>query len=168
MPRKSFWDVFGRIFGVMVFLMVWAALNLIDPLVESAVFHSLVVFLNDNFFLLILISLFFLAADIFSSIVFPFSLPAPLFNAIGSIFVVTFVIRVLKFIDSLLGAKLFSIFTWLSFVVYPLIFLLVLVIGYLNIFSDAFRPRKRRKRAPSWKEIGEDIRISIRKKLRKR
>jgi predicted membrane protein len=86
-----------------------------------------------NFWLLLLIGIILFIADIFAAFPFPLSLPAPIIKAVGSVFCVVFVLRVFQWVDGIAATNLYHLFLILSFLIVPLIFIIVLATGYFEI-----------------------------------
>ena len=64
------------------------------------------------------------------------NLPAPLFNAVGAVLLVRFLIKIFALFDILLDTNIFHIFDILSFLIYSFVFIIVLIGGYLAIIQN--------------------------------
>ena len=180
--NKSLSSVFvSRMIGIITFLIVVVLANILTYYVSSPVYRAGVVFLNENFWLLLLIAIILLAGDIFFAFPFPLNLPAPIIRAIGSVFVIAFMLHVFQWVDTVAATSLYS-FVWvLSFVIVPIIFIIVLVSGYFEIMRQLCwgpQPEKEGecqvvheiKKSPleeplsdvkSWEDIGVEFRLMI-------
>ncbi len=127
------WVFVSRMIGILCFLIVVVLANILTYYVASPVYHSGVDFLNENFWLLLLISIILLTADVFAAFPFPLNLPAPIIKAIGSVFCIAFILRVFQWVDSVTMMNLYPSFWLVSFLVVPLVFLIVLATGYFEI-----------------------------------
>jgi hypothetical protein len=128
--------LFSRIIGIVIFLILLGILNLLaGTYIHNPIFLQIVVFLNDNVGLLILITVLLLSGDLFSALAFPLNLPGPVFNAVGALFIVTFIIRLFLLVDDITGIGVFSILASLAFIIYPLVFIIALISGYVTIFT---------------------------------
>ena len=178
--NKSLGSVFvSRMMGIITFLIVVVLANILTYYVSSPVYRAGVSFLNENFWLLLLIAIILLASDIFFALPFPLNLPAPVIRAIGSVFVIAFMLHIFQWVDSVAATSLYS-FVWvLSFVIIPVVFIVVLVSGYFEIMRQLFwTPRDEQDRdntvvhetksipqeepvsdAKSWEEIGVEFRL---------
>ena len=136
--RSIPWIVLSGLTGLMVFLIILLFLNYLTDSVGNSSFNAVVHFLNDNLLLIVVMSLIFLLGDVFGALFFPLNLPAPLFNAIGSVFLVVFIFRIFELVDSMINTKFFSIFGVFIPFIYPLVFIIVLVVGYVIIFARLF------------------------------
>lgn len=132
----------GKFLGFLLFLFLVGLVNLMTLFIKSALFLQIVEFLNASIVLLIVMSIMFLIADVFDAIYFPFNLPAPLFSAVGGVFVVSFIFRVLEFI---LKEGIFGSVSWARALISVLVFVIVMVVGYVKIFfKTEERPRRKR------------------------
>jgi hypothetical protein len=167
--------------GIIMILIVVVLANILTYYVSSTVYRAGVVFLNENFWLLLLIAIILLAGDIFFAFPFPLNLPAPIIRAIGSVYIIAFMLHVFQWVDTVAATSLYS-FVWVvSFVIVPVVFIIVLVSGYFEIMRQLFRtPQSDQDRynsvvhetkysphddvvsdAKSWEVIGAEIRMVI-------
>lgn len=133
------WVFVTRMIGIITFLIVLVLANILTLYVGNEIFRSGVIFLNNNFWLLLLIGIILLIADVFSAFPFPLDLPAPIIRAIGSVFIIAFVLRIFSWVDTVTGNNIYSFFWLLSFIIVPLVFILVLASGYYEIIRRLFR-----------------------------
>jgi hypothetical protein len=119
--------------GIICFLIVVVLANILTYYVTGTLYHSAVNFINENFWLLILIGVILLVSDLFGAFLFPLNLPAPIIKAIGSVFCIAFILRVFQWVDAVAATNLYPAFWFVSFLVVPLVFLIVLVTGYFEI-----------------------------------
>jgi hypothetical protein len=168
--------VVSRTFGIILFLVLLVVLLLLVPAIDNQTFTRFVEFLLDNAGLIVFLSLLFMIGEIFTTFIFPLNLPAPLFNAIGSVFLITFLFRIFAFVEELYGLGIFAALSLIELVVYPLVFILVLIAGYFEIFSGLARHDDRGERSPenrsttvpsdrsggkTWDEIGNEFRQMV-------
>jgi hypothetical protein len=170
--RKSIiWSVFSLLIGVVAFLALVTALTLLEPSLQNPHFSSLVRLLQDNFLYLLIVFLLLMTGHIFDRFTFPFNLPAPLFNAIASVFLVLIMFNIFVWVDVLIGTNIFPRFEVLRILIYLLAFLIVFTGGYFKIFGDLLqqsRQLERKREAPtqspdikSWDDIGNEFRQMI-------
>jgi hypothetical protein len=131
--RSVGWVFVSRMIGIICFLIVVVLANILTYCVANSVYHSGVDFMNKNFWLLILIAVILLVADLFGAFPFPLNLPAPIIRAIGSVFCIAFILRVFQWVDTVALTDLYPAFWLVSFLVVPLVFLIVLATGYFEI-----------------------------------
>jgi hypothetical protein len=175
------WVFVSRMIGIICFLIIVVLANILTYYVNSPLYHSGVDFLNLNFWLLLLIGIIIFVADIFGAFPFPLNLPAPVIKAIGSVFIIAFVLRVFEWVDSTTGNNIYHYFWLLSFVIVPIVFIIVLLAGYYEIICDLWAKAKLRDQsdveiagetisatgpsAPatskSWEDIGAELRLML-------
>lgn len=173
-PRSIPWIIASRLLGIVIFLVVLAIARVAAATSGNGLFHTLVDFLYVNMALIIFIGILFLVAECFGVLLFPLNLPAPLFNALASIFLVSFIIRLLELVNGYYGLEIASVLDVLEVLLYPLLFILVLVVGYYEIFSNIGRDERKPEEPPSqvqppssgpaeksWEDIGNEIRQVI-------
>jgi len=122
--------------GIISFLIVVVLANILGYYVTCPFYHAGVIFLNENFWLLLLICVIFFIGDLFAAFPFPMNLPAPIIKAIGSIFCMIFILEVFQWVDSMAATNLYRMFFYLSFLIVPLVFLVVLASGYFEIMRQ--------------------------------
>jgi hypothetical protein len=128
--------------GIICFLIVVVLANILTFYVPNPVYQSGVMFLNANFWLFILIAIIFLAADLFGAFPFPLNLPAPIIRAFGSVFCIAFILIIFQWLDSIYGTTLYQFFWLTSFILVPIVFLIVLASGYYEIMRNLWwQPR---------------------------
>jgi len=130
------WVFVSRMIGIICFLIVVVLANILTYYVASPVYHAGVTFINENFWLLVLISFILLVGDLFGAFPFPLNLPAPIIRAFGSVFCIAFILGVFQWVDSNFGTTLYQLFWVLAFLVVPLVFLIVLATGYFKIMRQ--------------------------------
>lgn len=180
--RSLGWVFVSRMIGIICFLIVVVLANILTYYVASPVYHSGVNFINENFWLLVLIAVILLVADLFGAFPFPLNLPAPIIKAIGSVFCIAFILRIFQWIDTVAATNLYPVFWLVSFLVVPLVFLIVLATGYFDIMRRLWwQPNldtetgakivhqetveEEREQpvsdAKSWEEIGAEFRMML-------
>jgi hypothetical protein len=179
--RSLGWVFVSRMIGIICFLIIVVLANILTYYVASPVYHSGVNFINEEFWLLILIGIILLVADLFGAFPFPLNLPAPIVRAFGSVFCIAFVLSVFQWVDLYFNTNLYQFFWVLAFLVVPLVFLIVLATGYFEImrrlwwqpnldadsgakvvhqesFEETEQPESDAK---SWEEIGAEFRMML-------
>ena len=179
--RSLGWVFVSRMIGIICFLIAVVLANILTYYVTSPVYHSGVNFINGNFWLLLLIAIIMLVADLFGAFPFPLNLPAPIIRAFGSVFCIAFVLSVFQWVDRYFGTNLYQFFWVLAFLVVPLVFLIVLATGYFEIMRRLWwqpnldadngarvvhqEPIEETKQpvsdAKSWEEIGAEFRMML-------
>ncbi len=137
--RSLGWVFVTRMIGIISFLIILVLANILSYYIGNPTYLSMVDLLNANFWLLLIIGIILFIADLFTAFPFPLDLPAPIIRAIGSVFIIAFILRIFEWVDQITGSNLYRFFWFLSFVVVPVVFLLVLVTGYYEIIRRLFR-----------------------------
>jgi len=153
MPQTTLKSIPGiialRIFGLLLFLFLLYIANNLSFFTDNPLNYQIILFLNSHVWLLVLITFAFLIGEIFNALIFPLNLPAPLFNAVEAVLLVVFLIRIFALFDILLDINIFHIFDTLLFIIYPFVFIIVLIGGYILILQNLVRtdqsPKKRNK-----------------------
>lgn len=175
MKRKSVLRVvLSNIFGFLVFLVILWIANILTGYIGNRVFNDIVMFINENIFLIIVIWLVSFIGDLFGAIIFPFNLPAPLFNSLASIFIVMLFLKIFTAVDDSMGLAVFKPLLALSSLIYLLVFLFVLISGYIKIFYNLAKSKiekeeqeekekkeDKEKKEVGWDEIGNEFRIAL-------
>ncbi len=140
--RPLGWVFVSRMIGIICFLIVVVFANILTYYVSNPFFHAGVSFINENFWLLMLIGIILFIGAIFGAFPFPLNLPAPIIRATGSVFCIAFILRVFQWVDSVASTTLYPMFWFLSFLIVPLVFLIVLASGYFQIMRQLWwQPR---------------------------
>ena len=169
--RSLVWSVFAILVGVLAFLTLVMVLSFLEPTLHNPFYTSLVTLLQENFVYLLIVFLLLMTGQIFDRFSFPFNLPAPLFHAIASVFLVLVMFNVFAWVDSLSGSNFFPNLEVLQIMLYFLVFLIVLIGGYFRIFGDLLTysrdVERRGEAAPvpadvkTWGAIGTEFRQLI-------
>jgi hypothetical protein len=167
--------------AIICLLIVIVLANILTHYIQNPVFLVGVSFINENFWLLLLIAVVLFIGAMFRVFPFPLNLPAPIIQAIGSVFCIAFLLRVFQWIDPV---TLYPLFWYLSFIFVPLVFLIVLASGYYGIFHqiwwqprpdnsyglpgqvvhetlDQASPGTMAPDVKSWEEIGVEFRLML-------
>jgi hypothetical protein len=162
--------------GIIFFLIMLIILNYIAVHISWPVFSGFVDLLYANAVLIIIFSVLFMFGNIFATFVFPFNLPFPIFNAVASVLLVSFIIRIMGFFNSFYALGIGSSLEIVRLILYPLTFVVVLIAGYISIFSKpqegnsdecSLSPaqinenEEQMRRSPSWEEIGNEFRQAV-------
>lgn len=166
MKQKFSWVIGSGILGIIFFLILLGVLNIVSDNVTNPVFLSIVGFLNQNILLILLISVLLLFGNIFEIFIFPFNIFYPLFNAVGGVLWVEFIFRILKLVSLLIEQDIYTIFAPFYFLAIMLVPIIILIVGYIHVFSRLI-PKKQRsriivkpKRQESnieWKDVGNEF-----------
>lgn len=161
-----------RLFGLIFFLVLLYIANHLAFFTENPLNYQIIQFLNSNIWLIIVMSIAFLFGEVFNALIFPFNLPAPLFNASASVLLVAFLFRIFSLIDIILDEHIFQIFNRIAFIVYPLVFIIVLIGGYIAILvklskrdeSESLQGKEYKEKTGkklTWEDVGEEFKQTI-------
>lgn len=181
--RSLSWVFISRMIGIICFLIIVVLAKILENFTTpGGIFQQAAEgLLFANFWLLLLIGIIFLVADLFIAIPFPLNLPGPVIKAVGSVFCIALVLNVLQWLDHTAGSNFYQIFWLFSFLLVPLIFFIVLLTGYLEIVGKLLRQPKLSPEdstviinaeypkednqpvsdAKSWDEIGAEFRLML-------
>ncbi|MFA5174525.1 MAG: hypothetical protein WC438_05070 [Candidatus Pacearchaeota archaeon] len=164
--------VVHKVIGLLIFLIFLWLMSLIASYIPLQIFSNIVVFLKDNLYWIIIITIISIFAEGFGTLTFPFNLPAPLLSAIESVLIISILFKIWLGLDA-------SINTGINVpinLVYILIFLVVLLFGYLKIISkhskepvqEEIKPeiqpkqvRPKQQEKTHWHEIGEEFKGAL-------
>jgi len=124
-----------KVISLLIFLILIGLLNFLLDFFDNSVFSSVVYFLNFNFGVIILFWVLFLFGDLFYALVFPMDLPAPIFHAIGSSFLLLFIFRIFALLEDLIGMEIGLPVESLYLFITMIVFISVFIIGYFRIFD---------------------------------
>ncbi|MCL7413858.1 MAG: hypothetical protein M8353_09625 [ANME-2 cluster archaeon] len=176
MTRSSYrsipWIILMRLFGLIIFLILLYIANHLAFFTENPLNEQIIQFLNSTIWLIIVMSIIFLFGELFNALDFPFNLPAPLFNASASVLLVSFLYRTFALIDILIDEQIFLIFNRIEFLVYPLVFIIVLIGGYSAILMKLSRTdesrsihdkeqKERTGKMLTWEDVGDEFKQTL-------
>ena len=141
--KALFQALLTRVIGFLVFLVLLVIANVLVYYIKNNIFSSVVLFLNQNIWLIIIFTIILLIGEIFGYLFFPLNIPAPLFNAVGGVFLVQFVFKMLIFIFSITNINFPLPLDFIENITIAIVFVAVIVVGYVDIIRDATRPKKR-------------------------
>ena len=158
------------LFGILVFVILLVVLRAFAAGQDSAFLTGFVDFLTAEAGLIIMMAVLFMIGDIFATFPLPANVPGPFFNAGASVLLVTFIVHIFRFLDSFSTIGIYPQVQALEPLLYPLVFIIVLVGGFLALaFQDRDRCREERaaetsgegeeKPCPSWDDVGEEFRL---------
>jgi flagellar biosynthesis protein FlhB len=158
--------VIHDLISFIMFLIILGFLNISLDFFDSNILAEVVKLLNNNIWLIFIFSIIFTIGEVFGSFRFPGNLPAPIFNAIGSIFLLNFLFKIFRLVGNLSEINTFDNLTKSFPFLYPITFLLVLLGGYISILSGSSweTPKKKKtsakstsKEKVSWDDVGNEF-----------
>ena len=153
---------FFRLIGLVVFLIILALANSFSW--NNSIYLQILEFLNQNIGIIILFSLLLYLGELFFLFEFPINTPAPLFNAFGGIFLVSFIFRIFYQIEEFVNQEVFSVFYNFLLLILLIVFFVILIFGYVKVFSRIERKENGKKEFKKeevedvkWKDIGNEF-----------
>lgn len=165
-----------RLIALFVILLLLAVSNIILASAGVVLPDSIVSFFKNNLVLLTVMILVFMLGEVFNYLRFPLNLPAPVFNATAAVMLTAFIYNLFDLVEAIIDRKLFTTLRLLSYIIYPLIFSIVFIMGYLTIFSNFRKERdkmqktkKKKAEKPGededdsiqWEDIGREFRALV-------
>jgi hypothetical protein len=165
--------ILSNISGLIFFLILIALANYALNYFSHPTFVEVVNFLNSNLALIITISILGLFSDLFWAFIFPFNIIAPILSAFLSYYILSFVYTILELVQQ---ARDF-VFPISFNTLYPFVFAIVIIIGYIIIFSRLGRklirkedneekPEKKKRSQKEakvelikWEKVGNEFRL---------
>jgi len=160
--------------GLIGIILVLFALVLLRYAADNTswpVFDGFVGVLSAQAPLIVIFLVLFMIGEVLAAFPFPLNLPFPVFNAVGSVFVVTLILKILEFLDRFYALGIAGALAVIGLILLPLTLLVTLAAGYISIFAppcqgersgrDTTGPvdsGKVEPECPSWEEIGEEFR----------
>lgn len=173
MSHKIFHTIMSKLIGFVIFLIVLGLTNYVADYLP-AVSRDIVHFFNQNILLLFLITIILMIGEALGLLAFPFNMAAPIFNAIGSVFLVTFIFTIIIFFNSLIGVRMRIPIHLFSFFTSIFVFVMVIIVGYVKIFTDIGKHAKKKtaevkkpsketkkKSEVQWSDVGEEFKMAM-------
>ena len=153
--------VFARLGGILGFMAALILANLVYPYIPSRLFTDIVVFFNNSTDIIVVMALLFMLGELFTLFYFPYDLPGPIFTGFGSLLLISFMFSMLSALETALKLGTFNFVMWFSYVLYPCVFGVVIVIGYFGIFTRAIHKDEYIEiETPStWQVVGGEFRL---------
>ncbi len=145
--RSIPWIIISRLIGLAIFFIIVMILPYVET--HNPTILSIIAFFTApaTIALVVVFSLLFLVGEVLLVLDFPLSLPGPFFNALGSVFLVSFLLQILYLVDQIGDIAIFHLLRPLEALLYLLVFLIVLIVQYVRLFShreNHLPPRRER------------------------
>ncbi len=144
--KSAVWIIFTRLVGLILFLLLLYFLDYLKAYIDSSIYRQSVDFLKGNIVLIVSMAVIYASGEVFGSLMFPLDLPAPILDAVASVLLVEFIFNILSFLGEMTGENVFNAFAGFKAIVYPTVFILVLVFGYFSVFGRVLSGRKKRRK----------------------
>ncbi|KQC10492.1 MAG: hypothetical protein APR55_09105 [Methanolinea sp. SDB] len=133
--KTPFWALVSGLAGIVVFLVALLVLRFIAGHTASPFLDGFVSLLFASTPVIIIFSVLFMVADVFSSFPLPANLPYPVFNAVASVLLVTFLLSMLQYFNEYFALGFGGVLDTLTVILIPLVLVVVLIAGYVAIFT---------------------------------
>ena len=158
------WIILSQLGGLLFFLILLLIVNNLSNNITNETFIQTINFINNNLNIIIILSIILFLGELFSAFIFPFNLPYPIFNALGSIFLVTFIFRIFAQIPT--TAQITQQITYYhQSELILLIATIVLIVGYIKIFTPSQTPKEKTStktnQPTNWSDVENEFRELI-------
>ncbi len=150
--------ILHSVISFLMFLALLIIVNVLVSYIHNAAYERFVLFMNSLLGLFIVIFIVGMINGIFWNLEFPLNLLAPLSGGSLGVLIVMLIRKMLEFTQGIVYFG--AIDNLLSYNIYSLVFLAVVIIGYLLIISE----ERRKLEGYSGGRIGRDERIDNLKK----
>ncbi|MDH7510770.1 MAG: hypothetical protein QHH04_06980 [Methanolinea sp.] len=166
--------------GLILFLVALVLIRYVADHTAWPVLDGFAGVLLANAPLIVIFPVLFTIGEVLAAFPFPLNLAFPVFDAVGSMLLVSLILKIIAFLDRFYALGTGSALDITGFILLPLTLLVTLVAGYMSIFAPSGRPattagdrndspggEREGEGSPSWDEIGEGFRKVIDDAVRK-
>ena len=146
MSKSASGIIISWFFVLLGIIILVVLANFIAYVAPSQVILDFVAFLNGNVWLLILSSVFFYLGALFYSFGFPINILTPPSDGVGSVFIVAFLINLIVVTDIYSGIGIGYVLKSYSLIIYIVVFILVVLLGYVAVMQRHQKIREHKKR----------------------
>lgn len=152
--------LFRGLLGLVIFIIFLGIANFLESYISYSSYHSFVNILNQALWTIVLLSLLFLAADLFRAFKFPYNLPYPIINAFAFVYLISFLFDLFPLIIIVSGVEIPWKLSAVRAFTTLLVFFLTIFSGYIHVFTH----RHEQEKVKEEKEEKEDTEKSEEKK----
>lgn len=150
--------LYRGLIGLAVFALILGIANFLKIYISHPFYHFFVNTFNSALWIIVILSLLFLAADFFRVLKFPYDLPYPIINAFGYVYLTSFIFELVPLIEMFSGTEIPWKMSTAKAVVAIAVFALVTIFGYINV------ARHRYKQQPAIEEQKPEKKTNKKKK----
>ena len=154
--RRTLNVLLKNLIGIVIFLFLYLIANLLTEVISNQTYQDVIRFLNSNIVLILIIIVLSVLSELFWALNFPFNLPAPFFSATFGVLIVELVLQITRFIENLTDTRIEFLNDPFINIIYTVVFLIVLVLGYIMIIIDITNPKVIRHKRTHVEEKSED------------
>ena len=144
--KLAFQVLLTSIIGLLIFLVLLAIVNLLSPYISNIYYNQATLFLNNNVWLILSLTVIILIGNIFQVLDFPLNLPYPLFKGVSGFLIVLFIFQVFLFIEKLTNINFPLPLDLIAYLIAFLVLIIVIIMEYIYLFSDISRGRHKRNK----------------------
>ena len=170
MKKGMIRKVVERTFGFLIFLILLAVANYLTIYIHNYYFVSIIGFLVYNLVLSFIIFIVGVFSDVFWRLKFPLNLLAPFITAISSLLILTYIFRMWNLLNTFVATN--AVIP--EYLVYSLVFILTILIGYFIIIIRMLKQKekadgqeklkskeKNEEKTIDWEDIGEQFKSAL-------
>jgi hypothetical protein len=131
--KSLLWMMITKGYWLFSFIVIMLVVNFLTIFIKNPTFKEIVSFTNQNISLIIIMAVIFCLAELFDLLNFPFNLPAPLFNATGAIFMISFIQKIFLLLGDIINEPIVQVIGEYFPFVSVIIFVVVVIAGYVGI-----------------------------------
>ena len=131
--KSAFWLAILNVFSVIFFIILVISMNVLGMAISNPLLARAIMFINENFLLLLASGIFVGIGDVCIALFFPLSLPGPLIRAIGSALFTMVIMRVFWLMDEILKISAFEFLHNWEIPICVAVFVLATVFGYFKL-----------------------------------
>ncbi|PIN88948.1 hypothetical protein COU57_06805 [Candidatus Pacearchaeota archaeon CG10_big_fil_rev_8_21_14_0_10_32_14] len=146
MARSAAGIIISWFFTLLAIIVLVLLANFVAYALPNPIVLDLVAFLNGNVWLLIISSIFFYLGALFYKYGFPVNILTPPFDGVGSVFIVAFLINLVEVTDAYSGIGVGYVLKSYSFIIYIVVFILVVLLGYVAVAQRQQRVKEHKMR----------------------
>ncbi len=167
MERGIARNIFSKVFGIGVFLIILGVLNFLTKYIKLDFFLVFTNFLNINALLIVGIVVIFLISELIAKSEFPINIFRPLLNFIGTIMVLHFVFLLFGGINKRFNLEVLNTLFLLKVPIYITVLSLIFIFGYLSIIYKALKAGNKKEEIKDTSEVREVENKKTKKVLKK-
>ncbi len=166
MREKSISNIIiSEIVGFIIFVILLTIAFVLMDYIKNPVYIETVTFFLNNLGLAITILVITIITKIFWKFNFPFNVPAPIFGAVLGIYITTYAYNLWELMESLMNTGISIPIN----LIYAIVFWIVILTGYINIFSMKKRKeiqkkleiKLKKKDWVEWKDVENEFRLFL-------
>jgi hypothetical protein len=152
--------IMNSILGLVFFGLSLYIANCISNSINIYAFTSLVNLFNRNLYSLVAVVLLFLIGNIIIMLSYPISLAGPLFKALASGILISFLFKLFDFLSVMLSINV-GFINRLRIPVYIAVIAIILFVEYVKIFGRPIEVKENNQKKVEWNDVGQEFKSVI-------